>query len=156
VSALVNADRFALLPHPVRPPRNADHDTRRGGRPDRNARSTRSKSGPTRQDGDRHSIDHRRGQRWPTERHIFVSLSPGGQPRQGRLVNLSRHGAGLGVNPWLVMPPGAAVEIWLPEEAESVRALVIHAREGIAGLLWCSHSPGVQRLIDSVWREAVG
>ena len=97
----------------------------------------------------RYHIDHRRGKRWTTDLMAQLSLAPGGTRHPARLVNLSSHGAGVRLESGRISA-GTTAEVWLSDEREPVRALVIHARKGLAGLLWCAQPPAISRLLRAV------
>lgn len=97
-------------------------------------------------------MDHRRGQRWPSELTIRITADQTTIPRQARLLDLSHHGACLRL-PGGCGKAGETLSVWLPKREKPIRALVVHTQGDILGLLWIEYSPWVDQLLAHVIKQ---
>jgi hypothetical protein len=100
----------------------------------------------------RGTMDHRIGQRWRSDLPVRIAVGHGAESQPGRLVDLSRNGARVRLE-GAKTQPGKALQVRFSGVAASARALIVHARDGQAGLLWIERPPWLEHLVAAVRRH---
>lgn len=92
-------------------------------------------------------MNHRRGQRWLTELPIRISPREAATPLPAQLLEWSYHGAYIHLLDWVALP-GEVIGVWLPDRDTPIQAVVVHAGNHEAGLLWIDRSAWQKYLLD--------